>query len=142
MGVMPLSQARQLAQEKGVDVVQLAQTPEETIVKLIDFGKFKYLQEKQEKKQKVQKKESGPKIVRIGFITQAHDLEVRARQAEKFLNQNYQVQVDLILRGRQKAHRDMAAKKINEFLSLINVSYKKIQEKASPRGLNVLISKS
>jgi len=139
---MPLSQARQLAQEKGVDVVQLAQTPEETIVKLIDFGKFKYLQEKQEKKQKVQKKESGPKIVRIGFITQAHDLEVRARQAEKFLNQNYQVQVDLILRGRQKAHRDMAAKKINEFLSLINVSYKKIQEKVSPRGLNVLISKS
>ena len=65
MGVMPLSQARQLAQEKGVDVVQLAQTPEETIVKLIDFGKFKYLQEKQEKKE-VGIKKRVPEFKNIG----------------------------------------------------------------------------
>jgi len=85
LGVMPLIQARQIAKERGVDMVQIAQTPTEAVVKLIELGKFKYQQGKKEQKEKSHEKKTGSKIIRVGYLSQQHDLETKAKQADKFM---------------------------------------------------------
>jgi translation initiation factor IF-3 len=142
LGVMPLSQARQIAQERGVDIIQIAETPTEAIVKLIELGKFKYQQGKKEQKEKSHEKKTGTKTIRVGYITQQHDLETKARQADKFMTDGYQIEVTMMLRGRQKAHQDLAKKKLYDFLPLLTTKHKVIKENKTPRGFSLLINRS
>lgn len=142
LGIMPISEARRLAQEKGVDIVQIAETPKETVVKLINFGKFKYQLDKREKKQKATEKKTELKVMRLSFAAKLHDLAIKAKQAEKFLNLGHQVQVEIILRGRQKAHQNIAQRRLQEFLSLFSVKYKLIHERKTPSGFQIIINKA
>jgi len=142
LGVMPLAQAKQLAREKEVDMVQIAETPTEAVVKLIELGKFKYQLGKKEQKEKSQEKKTGVKVIRIGYLSQQHDLETKARQADRFMKDGYQIEVSMMLRGRQKAHQDLAQKKLKSFLPLIETPHKIIRESKTPRGFMALISKS
>jgi translation initiation factor IF-3 len=141
LGVMTVASAKQLARERNLDLVQIAQTPRETIAKVISFSKFKYQQEKQDRKHRVDEKKNDPKTVRIGFASQRHDLEIRSKQADEFLTQGYPVQVEMNLRGRQKAHADIAQQNARDFLTFISVGHKVIQEKRTPRGFMILIAK-
>ncbi|KKU10596.1 MAG: Translation initiation factor IF-3 [Parcubacteria group bacterium GW2011_GWB1_46_8] len=142
LGVMPLIQARQIAKERGVDMVQIAQTPTEAVVKLIELGKFKYQQGKKEQKEKSHEKKTGSKIIRVGYLSQQHDLETKAKQADKFMADGYQVEISMMLRGRQKAHQDIAVKKLHSFLPLLATKHKVIRENKTPRGFIISISRA
>jgi translation initiation factor IF-3 len=89
----------------------------------------------------VDEKKNDPKTVRIGFASQRHDLEIRGKQADEFLNDGYPVQIEMNLRGRQKAHADLAQQNMRDFLTFISVSHKVIQEKRTPRGFMMLVTK-
>lgn len=142
LGLITIEQARTIAKERGVDVIQITLDPETPVVRIMSFGKFKYQQEKQEKKHKPKEKKTSLKTVRISLVSQLHDLEVKVKQAEKFLEQARHVQIDLMLRGRQKAHQDLAREKIKKFLTLIKTPIKIDQERMTPRGPQITISKS
>ena len=142
LGIMPLAQARQLAKERGVDMVQIAETPTEAVVKLIELGKFKYQQGKKEQKERSREKKTGVKVIRVGYLSQNHDLETKARQADRFMKDGYQIEVSMMLRGRQKAHQDLAQKKLKSFLPLLGTSHKIVRESKTPRGFMILISRN
>ena len=110
----------------------------------MDYGKFVYRQEKKEKSQKAKQKGGETKGIRIGVNTSLHDLETKARQAEKFLKEGNKVKIEMILRGREKALREFAQQKLNGFLDIIRqkIEFKIEQgQKRTPRGINMLISK-
>ncbi len=140
-GVLSIEQAKALAKERHLDLVQLT-FDEIPVARLISFGKFKYQQEKLKRQHQSKEKKVDSKAVRITLVSQLHDLETRARQAELFLEQAQHVQIDLVLRGRQKAHVPLAREKMKQFLTLIKTPIKIIREGQVPRGLQTFITKA
>ncbi len=109
----------------------------------MEYGKYQYQKSRQERQQRAKQKKTEIKGVRIGLRTSQHDLEIKAKQAEKFLIKGHKVKIELILRGREKAHLDLAKEKLDEFIKLISSEIKIEQEiKRQPRGLNMVISKA
>ncbi len=108
----------------------------------MDFGKFKYQREKGERAHSKKQKEVGLKMIRIGFTTGAHDLQLRAAQAKEFLEEGDKVRIDMKLRGREKAHGLLALKKMNAFLETIPVEFTvESPPKRFPHGLSAMIVK-
>lgn len=107
-----LDQARQ----NGLDLVEVSPLANPPVCKLIDFGKFKYQQEKAEQKSKHKQKKVELKGLRLTLKMGEHDLEVRIKQASKFLAKGDKVRIEMRLRGREMAHQDLAREKIKKFI--------------------------
>ncbi|HUS48867.1 MAG TPA: translation initiation factor IF-3, partial [Candidatus Paceibacterota bacterium] len=97
---------------------------------------------KEFRKKRLKDKQSSPKSIRIGFNEGEHDLETKVKRTEKFLQEGKTVTIEMKLKGREKAHFDLAKKKIDEFLAKIEIEYKVIQSlKKVPRGLITVLRK-
>ena len=144
LGVMDLEKALQLAKERNLDLIQVTEKVDPPVCKILDYGKYLYQLKKKEKIAAKKQKGGELKGVRLGFSISQHDLEVRARQAEKFLKEGNKVRIEMILRGREKALGDFAKEKINKFLEILKdlIPYKIERElKKEPRGFTMIISK-
>ena len=141
VGEMDTQKALEQAKELKLDLVEVAPKANPPVCRIIDFGKFQYQQAKKEQQQKAGHKKTGTKGVRLGFRTDTHDLEFKKRQAEKFLAKGYKVKVEIRLRGREKAHQDIARQNMKTFLSTLDIPYK-IEEdiKRFPGGFHVMIA--
>jgi translation initiation factor IF-3 len=98
------------------------------------------------KKEREKRKEKGGEVkgIRLGFNISEHDMEIRANQAREFLEEGNKVQIEMILRGREKALADFAKGKIKRFLEILEskIPIKVEQElKKVPRGFIMTISK-
>lgn len=108
------------------------------VVKLIDYQKHRYRQQKTRPK----KQQSKLKMVRFSIRTSEHDLATKVHKIEKFLQEGHKVQLHLFMRGREKAHRDYGQEKLAEFLKLITVEYVIEQPvKSHPSGFFLMIRK-
>jgi translation initiation factor IF-3 len=144
LGVLTLEEALQKAQERNLDLIQVTDKVEPPVCKIMDYGKFLYQQKKKEKEAAKKQKGGGLKGIRLGFNMAQHDLEVRARQAEKFLKEGNKVRIEMRLRGREKALGGFAKEKINKFLEVLRglTPYKTEREiKREFRGFTMIISK-
>ncbi|MFA6511575.1 MAG: translation initiation factor IF-3 [Patescibacteria group bacterium] len=108
LGIMPIAEALRIAQEQGFDLIEIAPQAQPPVVRIADYGAWKFRQEKMERKQKAHQKKSEVKGIRLSFTIGEHDLEVRRSQALKFLEQGDKVKPEIILRGRQIIHQDKA----------------------------------
>ncbi len=108
----------------------------------MDYGKYQYQKSREERQQKAKQKKIEVKGVRIGLRTGQHDLEIKAKQANKFLDQGHKVRIEMILRGREKALLEMAKGKLNNFIELISPEVKIEKEvEKQPRGLSMMVTK-
>jgi len=134
LGVLETGQALKLAFERGLDLIEIAPTARPPVTKIMDFGKFKYEEERAQRQHRTKQKEVETKGIRIGYTTGKHDLEIRASQAEKFLKEGNKVKIDMVLHGREKALRDFARKKFEEFLRIIPNGEFEMEIKRTPQG--------
>lgn len=140
VGVMPLVDALRLASEKKVDLIEVGPKGEPPVCKLIEYGKYMYQQEKQQKQTKAKQKQAETKVIRLSIGTSKHDSEMKANQAGKFLEDKNKVRIELQLRGREKMHGDLAKEKVINFMKLIPVEHKMEQEaKKSPSGFFAIV---
>ncbi len=139
LGIMETADAQKLAEERGLDLIEIAPTVRPPVTKIMDFGKFKYEEEKKERQQKTKQKEVELKNIRIGFTTGKHDLELKAKQIREFLADGNKVRIDLLLRGRQKALRDFAYGKFGEFLDMVPNKEFESEVKRTPQGFITVI---
>lgn len=138
---MEYSEALRKADEQGLDLVRVTQKISPPVYKILDRGKYLYQQKKKEKLAKAQKIIE-IKEIRLRFAISPHDLEIKARQAEKFLKQGNKVRVVMKLRGRENALRDFAKTKVDKFLEILNLGYKVERGLKKERGgLSMIISK-
>jgi translation initiation factor IF-3 len=110
----------------------------------MEFGKYLYQQKKKEKDQRKKQKAGKLKGVRISPRIAKHDLETKIGLANKFLLKGYKVRIEVFLRGREKALRDFAKERLENFLQKIEeeIEIKKESEiKKTPRGMEIIISK-
>lgn len=107
VGVVTPARALQMAEEAGLDLVEISPTAEPPVCKIMDFGKFKY--ETQKREAEARKKQKIIEIKEIKFRpgTDTHDYDVKMRSVFKFLEEGDKVKVTLRFRGREMAHQDL-----------------------------------
>ena len=131
-----------MAQEAGLDLIEIAPNVRPPVCRIMDHGKFQYQKSKQEREQRAKQKKVETKGVRISMRTGQHDLDTKIKQIEKFLGKGDRVKIDMILKGREKSLFMLAKEKLNEFIQSIPTEVKIEQEiRKQPRGLSVVVGK-
>ncbi len=115
MGIVSIDKARELASQANLDIAEVAPQANPPVCKILDYGKHQYHQKKIDTKHRKSQKKTEIKGVRMGFKTGEHDMQVKARQAKKFLGAGNSVKVSLIFRGREAVYKDLAITKMNKF---------------------------
>jgi translation initiation factor IF-3 len=106
VGVVPTEQALQMAIEANLDLVEVAPNVRPPVCKIMDFGKYKYEQNKKAHESKVKQHKTKLKTVRLRPKTDPHMLEIRVAMARDFLTRGDKVQIMIMFRGREMAHQD------------------------------------
>ena len=143
LGVINIFTAIELAKSKGLDLIQVTEKVEPPVCRIANYGKYLYQQSKKEKKM-VKPRGGELKEIRLTFNISPHDMETRAKQAEKFLNDGDKVKINMSLRGREKAMGQYATDKVKLFLEKLNIiiPIKTERElKREPRGFTMIVSK-
>lgn len=120
LGPTATSEALRMAQEGGFELVEINPNANPPIAKIIDYGKFKYEQEKKQKKQKLQQKKVEIKGMRLSFRIGQHDLDVRKKQTIKHLTQGDKLKIEMTLKGRENQHVRLARTTLEGFIASIN----------------------
>lgn len=119
LDVLSKTDALKLAQEKGLDLIEIAPNALPPVAKIISFDKFRYQKKKEEKKQEQSQKAKSLKHIRISPRTAQNDLIIKVGLVKKFLEDGHKVEINLYLKGREKAHKDWGFKKLKNFMALI-----------------------
>jgi len=117
VGQVETFKALTMAREAELDLVEVNPKEDMPVVKIIDYGQFKYEREKKAHKQKVAQKKLDVKGVRLSIRISGHDFILRVDQAEKFLGKGHRLKVELFLKGREKQHPEKAFEIMRNFLS-------------------------
>jgi len=141
LGEMYTSEALNLAKEQEMDLVEVSPKSQPPVCRIMDYGKQQYKQSKQQRLAKAKQKTTETKSIRMGLRTDSHDLENKKNQIEKFLNKGNKAKIEIILKGREKAHHELARENLKNFLTKIEIPYK-IEEdiKRFPGGFNIIIA--
>ena len=113
VGVVTPARAMQMAEEAGLDLVEISPTAEPPVCKIMDFGKFKYEQQKKEAEARKKQKIIEIKEIKFRPGTDTHDYEVKMRSVMKFLEEGDKVKVTLRFRGREMAHQGLGLELLN-----------------------------
>lgn len=119
IGEMSTEEALKRAEEQKLDLVEVSPLSSPPVCKIMDYGTHLYDLRKKEKKQKKAQKHVETKTTRLSIRTESHDLEVKAKQARKFLEKGHPIKVVIIFKGREMAHGDLAKSKMDEFFNHI-----------------------
>lgn len=107
MGIMSLEAALKMAAEMGVDLVEIAPTAKPPVARLMDYGKFKYQQQKKEQEAKAKQKTIEVKEVKFRPGTDIGDYNVKMRNVIRFLEAGNKCKVTMRFRGREMAHQEI-----------------------------------
>ncbi len=141
LGIMETSKAIEIAQEKGLDLVEIAPNLRPPVCRILDWGKFQYQQAKKQQKSKNNQKKIDIKGIRIRPTTGENDLNFKANQKKKFLAKGHKIKIEIILKGREKAFQNEAKEKLQSFIDKIDLETK-IEQDISRQfnGFYVLIA--
>jgi len=119
LGVMPTAKALSLAREEGMDLVEINPKSTPPVAKIIDFGQFRYQQEKEARISKAHQHVVEIKGVRLSLRIGDHDAEIRRNQALKFLDEGNKVKIEVILRGREMQQAKLGFDQVKSFVEEI-----------------------
>jgi len=144
IGVVETDEAKRMAQEAGLDLVEIAADVRPPVCKIMDFGKYKYEQAKTEKKNRQNSKGGELKEVRLGRSMKigVHDVELRVRQARAFLIEGNKVQIVQSFRGaRELAHREIGDQLIKQVINaLLDVARLDMAPRMAGRRQSAILS--
>lgn len=143
IGIFVLPEAEKIANEKNLDLILVNSQQNPIVVKLGNYGAYLYQKEKKERKSKKLYKET--KEIRISFREAPYDLKRKTEMVKEFLTKGHQVQIKLILKGRERVFFELAEEKLNNFLNLLSeaTTYKIAQPiKKSSNFLSIILKPS
>lgn len=120
LGVVTLQVALKVAEERGLDLVKIAPQANPPVCKIMDYGKYRFDQSKREKEQRKNQTVVEMKEVQLSATIDTHDMEVKAKACNKFLQAGNKVKVSIRFRGRQAAHGEIGLDVMNAFLELVS----------------------
>ena len=114
LGVLQTFQAQKLAEERGLDLVEVAPTAKPPVFRLMDYGKFKYKEQKKQAEARKKQTEVLTKELRVRYITDAGDLDVKLRKAREMLEEGNKVKFSMRFKGREVAYVGIGIQKFKE----------------------------
>jgi translation initiation factor IF-3 len=118
-GVVSIVEAKDIADDKGLDLVEVSPNAKPPVVKLIDYGKFKYQQQKKVSEAKKKQITIQLKEIKVRPNIEQHDLDTKLKKVYKFLEQGDKVKLLMQFRGREMAHRDLGLEKFKAIINTI-----------------------
>ena len=107
LGIVPIADAMKLAEEKDIDLVEIAPTAKPPVCRLMDYGKFKYRESKKAHEAKLKQKQIQVKEVKFRPGTDEGDYKIKVRNLTRFLTEGDKTKVTLRFRGREMAHQEL-----------------------------------
>ncbi len=116
---MSSREALAIAEEQNLDLVLMSPNAEPPVCKIIDYGKFKFDQAKKLKEQRKAQKTVDIKEIQLSMTIEKHDIDVKAKHAQKFLSSGDKVKVSIRMKGRQQARPEMGIEVMNAFFEVV-----------------------
>lgn len=136
LGVMSSREALQLADERQLDLVKIAPQARPPVCKLMDYGKYRFEQSKKEREFRKNQKVIAVKEVRLSATIEDHDVDVKFKNAVKFLKEGNKVKVTIRFRGRQITHSEIGRQIMIEFADRIK-EYGTVDKAPAIEGRNM-----
>ena len=119
LGLFAIRDAQRVADDQGLDLVEIAPNAEPPVCKVMDYGKFRYEQQKREKEAKKKQHVVETKEIRLSPNVEMNDLKTKANNARKFITKGDKVKVTLRFRGREMAHISSSAHVLDDFAKML-----------------------
>ena len=121
LGVMSIRAALQLAEEAGVDLVEIAPLAKPPVCRVMDYGKFKYQEQKRAHEAKLKQKQVQVKEIKLRPGTDENDYQIKLRNMTRFLEEEDKVKVTLRFRGREMAHQEFGMRQLERIKADLEV---------------------
>ncbi|MBR3353007.1 translation initiation factor IF-3 [Candidatus Saccharibacteria bacterium] len=144
LGIMSSRDAQLLANQQGVDLVEIAANAVPPVVKVIDWGKYQYQKMKEEAKnrKKARSKQSELKQMKIGLKISDNDLNIKVRKMRGFLDDGDRVKIMIVFKGREMAHKELGSELLNKVMELLGSDIiVESKQQMSGRNLSIQIRK-
>jgi translation initiation factor IF-3 len=137
-GVMSVPEAIAIAEEAGLDLVEISPHADPPVCKVLDYGKYKYEMQKKAAEARKKQKVIGIKEIKLRPTIDAHDFEIKMRNAKKFLTEGDKVKITLRFRGREMAHQEVAYKVMSRVRGVLD-ALSKVESEPSFEGRQMVM---
>ncbi|WP_311376085.1 translation initiation factor IF-3 [Anaerococcus lactolyticus] len=138
VGITSLKEAQDMADDRNLDLVLMSPNAKPPVTRIMDYGKFKYDQEKKEKENKKKQKNAQLKETRFSLNIEDNDLQTKANQTKKFLNNGDKVKVSIRFRGRELGRKEPGYELMDKFNGMLD-GYGKIEKKPKMEGRSLVM---
>ena len=140
LGILTRSEALKIAEEAGVDLVEISPNADPPVVKVIDWGKYQYQKMKEQQKNRKNAKTAELKQMRLGLKIGANDLEIKLRKIREFLSEGHKVKILVVFRGREMAHQDLGYVMVDKIIGLLeNDAILEQKPQMAGRNLSIVV---
>lgn len=135
---MSSKEAQSIASEQNLDLVLMSPNAEPPVCKIIDYGKFKFDQAKKLKEQRKAQKTVEIKEIQLSMTIEKHDIDVKAKHAQKFLQNGDKVKLSIRMKGRQQARPEIGIEVMNTFFEVVK-DFGVIEKNPEIMGRNIFM---
>jgi translation initiation factor IF-3 len=137
---MSRQEALKVAEEAGVDLVEISPNADPPVAKVVDWGKYQYQKMKEQQKNRRSNKATELKQMRFGLKIGANDLEIKLRKIREFLADGHKVKILIFYRGREMAHKELGYELIDRVVALLEeVAILEQKPQMAGRNLSIVI---
>ncbi len=141
LGVLPTSQALAAAMQRGYDLVEVAPNAAPPVCRIVDFGKYKYEQEKRDREARKHHHATKLKEIKIRLNIDPHDYETKVNHMKDFLGDGMKVKVTMMLRGRENAHPEYGNKLMQKMIEDVkDCGRPEVMPKLMGRSITMMVS--
>ncbi|NLO19548.1 MAG: translation initiation factor IF-3 [Ignavibacteria bacterium] len=138
LGIMSRFNALKIAEERELDLVEIAPQANPPVCKIINYGKFQFELHKKEKHQRKQQQQMQMKEIRFKWRTDLHDFNFKTRHARNFLQDGYKVKASIMFRGREITHQEIGKELLERFVAALE-DIAKIDQPIKFEGRNMIV---
>ena len=139
-GIMPLGEALRLAEGKELDLVEVSPTATPPVCRIMDYGKFRYLQKKKVQESRKNQTQVLLKEVKLGSRTSEHDLDFKVNHIRRFLEKKQRVKVSVLFRGREITHPEIGREMLDKVVDKVqDIGSLDGQARMEGRNMSVLV---
>ena len=120
LGIVSRAEALKLAEEAGVDLVEISPNADPPVAKIVDWGKYQYQKMKEQQKNRKNSKQAELKQMRFGLKIGSGDLDIKLRKIRSFLEAGHKVRIQIFYRGREMAHKELGYELIDKIVALLD----------------------
>jgi len=138
LGIITPPEALAIAEERGLDLVLLSDKAEPPVCRIMDYGKYKFEQEKKAREARKKQHTADVKEVKMRYKIEEHDYKVRINQAERFLKDGDKVKATVMFRGREIQHSDLAETLLKRMATDLQ-TFGEVQQAPKKEGRNMMM---